>query len=195
MKKLFTFLLLVGAMVTSTQLQAQDIVKGELLFLKGTTDINFVFTYDKLTVGKEGKEANYIKKKRAEKEEKEPGKGDEWEQSWIADRSRYYEPKFIQLFCKHAEMASSEEVKAKYTIVVDTKFIEPGYNVGISSGAAILNLEISIYEAADMKKVLCKIIMEDVHGGKGQFTTGMRVGEAYAKAGKELGKLVAKKTK
>lgn len=195
MKKLLTLLLLVGAMVTSNQLQAQDIVKGDLAFLKGTTDINFVFTYDNLTVGKEGKEANYIKKRKDEKNEKEPGKGDDWEKSWYSDRNRYYEPKFVELFCKYAKMASSEDVKGKYTITVNTSFIEPGYYVGISSGAAVLNLEITIYDAADPKKILCKVVFEDQKGGKGQITTGIRVGEAYAKAGKEFGKLVAKKTK
>jgi hypothetical protein len=195
MKKLFTLMLLAGAMLTSAQLKAQDIVKGDLAFLKGEKNINFSFQFDKLTVGEEGKEANYIKKKKAEKDAKEPGKGDEWEKAWLDDRDKHYKPRFMQLFCKYAEMEASEDSSAKYTLIVNTKFIEPGYYAGVKNGPAILNLEITIPDPANPKKVLCKITMDDLKGGKGQITTGLRVGEAYAKAGKELGRLVAKKAK
>lgn len=196
MKRLLSLFTLAGAMLVCTQLKAQDITKGSLAFLKGVTEINVSFVYTNLNVGKEGKEANYIKKKKATAEEKEAGAGAAWEKSWYDDRPKRYEPRFVQLFAKYANMKiGAEDVKGKYTMVVETKFIEPGYNVGISSGAAIIDLEISIYDAADMKKPLCKIKMDKVKGGKGQFDTGMRIGDAYAKAGKELGKLVAKKAK
>lgn len=196
MKKLLTLSALAGAMLLCGQVKAQDITKGNLAFLKGVDEINVSFVYTDLKVGKEGKEANYIKKKKAEREAKEPGKGADWEKSWYDDRPKRYEPRFILLFGKYAEMKiGDEDVKGKYTMVVDTKFIEPGYNVGISSGAAVIDLDISIFDASDMTKPLCKIRMDDVKGGKGQFDTGMRIGEAYAKAGKELGKLVAKKAK
>lgn len=76
MKKIVALALLIVAI--AGQLKAQDIVKGDLAFLKGDSSINITFVYDKLTVGNEGKEANYIKKKKAEKDAKEPGKGDEW---------------------------------------------------------------------------------------------------------------------
>lgn len=191
MKKIVALALLIVAI--AGQLKAQDIVKGDLAFLKGDSSINITFVYDKLTVGNEGKEANYIKKKKAEKDAKEPGKGDEWEKSWLGDRKKHYEPKFIELFSKYSELKVGEDVPAKYTMVVETKFIEPGYNVGISSGSAVVNIEISIYDPANMKKALCKILMDEVKGGRGQFDAGMRIGEAYAKAGKEMGKLVDKK--
>lgn len=195
MKKLFALFVLAGAITATSQLQAQEIVKGDLTFLKGATGVNVTFVYDDLTVGKEGKEANYIKRKKAEKEAKEPGSGVTWEENWNADKEKSYKPRFIKLLSKYTEWPLTEDTKEKYTMVVDTKFIEPGYNVGISSGAAELNLEISIYDSANMKKALCKITMEDVKGGKGQFDTASRIGEAYAKAGKEIGKLIAKKIK
>ncbi|HEU4551297.1 MAG TPA: hypothetical protein VFS25_00620 [Chitinophaga sp.] len=195
MKKLIALFAFTGVLALTGKLQAQEIVKGNLNFLKGATGVNVTFVYDDLTVGKEGKEANYIKRKKAEKEAKEAGSGETWEQNWQADKEKSYKPRFIKLLCKYTGWPLSEDTKEKYTMVVNTQFIEPGYNVGISSGAAVLNLEITIYDSADMKKVLCKITMEDVKGGKGQFDTATRIGEAYAKAGKELGKLIAKKTK
>ncbi|MGN6507927.1 MAG: hypothetical protein ACTHLD_00520 [Chitinophaga sp.] len=80
-------------------------------------------------------------------------------------------------------------------MVVDTRFIEPGFNVGIRSAFAEIELEIAIYDAADLKKPVCKIRVDREKGGKGQFDTGLRIGDAYAKAGKDLGKLVDKKAK
>lgn len=76
MKKLFAFLLTAGI---SHQLHAQKILKGDLSFLKGIKEINFSFNYDNMMVGEEGEEANYVKRKKAEK-------GDEWEKNWIGDR-------------------------------------------------------------------------------------------------------------
>jgi len=195
MKKLFALFLTAGALFVSSQVEAQDLVKGNLSFLKGATGVNVVFTYDDLTVGKEGKEENYLKRKKEEKNSKEPGSGDTWVENWNADKEKSYKPRFIKLLSKYTEWPLSEETKEKYTMVVHTKFIEPGYNVGISSGAAVINLEIAIYDASNMNKALAKITLEDVKGGKGQFDTASRVGEAYAKAGKELGKFIVKNTK
>lgn len=195
MKKLFALFVLAGAVTVTSQLQAQEIVKGDLAFLKDATGVNVTFVYDDLTVGKEGKEANYIKRKKTEKDAKEPGSGATWEENWHADKEKSYKPRFIKLLSKYTEWSLTEDTKEKYTMVVDTKFIEPGYYVGISSGAAELNLEITIYDSSNMKKALCKITMDEVKGGKGQFDSASRIGEAYAKAGKEIGKLIAKKIK
>jgi len=194
MKRIFTFLVLL-ATVTATPffLKAQDVVKGKLDFLKGTTEMKVVFNYDKLLVGQDGREASYIKRRKAEKDAKEPGTGAAWEESWFADREKYYAPNFIELFAKYSDIALSEDTTAKYIMVVTTKFIEIGYNVGVSSRKAAINLEIEIFDQANMKKSICKILMEDMKGGKGQFATGPRIGEAYAKAGKELGKMISKK--
>lgn len=67
--------------------------------------------------------------------------------------------------------------------------------LGVCAGHARLDLEVSIYDAANMDKVLCKMTMEDVKAGKGQFDTASRVSEAYAKAGKELAKFIMKNSK
>lgn len=194
MKRFFTFLVLFTIVAaTPSFLKAQDLVKGKLDFLKGTTEMKVVFKYDKLLVGEDGREAVYIKRKKAEKEAKEPGTGAAWEESWFGDREKYYEPDFMKLFAKYADIELSIDTASQYVMVVNTKFIEIGYNVGVSSRRAAVNLEIEIFDLANMKKSICKILMEDMKGGKGQFATGPRIGEAYAKAGKELGKMISKK--
>ncbi|TWF33857.1 hypothetical protein FHW36_11147 [Chitinophaga polysaccharea] len=195
MKKLFALILLAGSFIVSNKSQSQDIVKGNLEFLKDVKEIQVAYVYENITVGKDGKEATYIKRKKAEKDAKTPGSGDEWEKSWINDRTVHYQPKFNETFTKYSKRTISEDATTKYLMEVHTKFIEVGYNVGIQSAKAAVNLEIYIYDAADKSKPLCKIMLNDMKGGKGQFATGPRIGDAYAKAGKVLGKLVAKKAK
>ncbi|MEI3797200.1 MULTISPECIES: hypothetical protein [unclassified Chitinophaga] len=195
MKKIFTLLLLMAVMMTANQLKAQDLVKGKLDFLKDVTELGVSFDYNKLTVGTEGKEANYLKRKKAERDAKEPGTGDKWIESWFADRKQHYEPKFSELFTKYGDIKLTEDSASKYLMVVRTKFIEVGYNVAVSSQKAAVNLEIEIFDRDNLKKSICKIMMNDMKGGKGQFDMGLRIADAYAKAGKELGQLVSKKVK
>lgn len=194
MKRIFTFLVLLTTVMTPFCLKAQEVVKGKLDFLKGTTEMKVVFNYNKLIVGQDGREASYIKRRKAEKEAKEPGTGAAWEESWFADREKHYEPDFTKLFTKYADIKLSKDTTPKYVMVVNSKFIEIGYNVGISSHRAAINLEVEIFDQANMKKSICKVLMDDVRGGKGQFATGPRIGEAYAKAGKQLGKMISNKT-
>lgn len=193
MKKILAFLCMMSAGIILQPLQAQHLVKGKLDFLKGITEMQATFVYNKLTVGDEGKEANYVKRKKAEKEAKEPGSGAAWEESWMADRKKHYEPKFMQLFTKYADIKLSEDSTSKYVMVINTRFIETGYNIGISSHKAAINLDIEIFDRDNRKKPICKIIMDDMKGGKGEFATGPRIGQAYAKAGKELGQMISKK--
>jgi hypothetical protein len=195
MKKLFALILVAGSMMVSATSQAQDVVDGNLAFLKDIPKIQIAYVYDDITVGKDGNEATYIKRKKEEKETKTPGSGAAWEQSWISDRKNHYQPKFNELFTKYSKRTISKAASTKYLMEVHTKFIEVGYNVGISSSKAAVNLEILFYDVEDKSKVLCKIMLNDMKGGKGQFATGPRIGDAYAKAGKVLGKFVAKKSK
>lgn len=195
MKKLFSLMMLAGALFVTTQSKAQEVTKGSLAFLKDVPELNVSFVYTKLRIGELGKEETYIKKKKAEKEAKEPGKGDEWEKAWYADREQHYHPKFKELFTKNCDIKLGENLPSKYVMVVDTKFIEPGWNVGVKSAYAEIELDIMICDTANMKKPICKIRVDREKGGKGRYDSGMSIGDAYARAGKDLGKLVKKQIK
>ena len=73
--------------------QEVDIMKGELIFLKDEKTINIEFTYEKMMVGDDGKEENYIKRKTTELNAKEAGTGDTWAIKWQEDKQMRYEPK------------------------------------------------------------------------------------------------------
>jgi len=194
-------ILLSLAVVFMFQLQAQKLkLSGDLSMLKGEKVFDITFTYDHLKVGKLT-EDQYITKKMADADNAEPGKGEVWKEMWYEDRPNHYEPKFIELLndnvSKEGVTFKPDADGAKYKLVVHTTFIEPGFNVGINRKDASINLEVSFVPVDDESNILNTVTITGSPGrtgmGYGDFDLGVRVGEAYAKAGKELGKLLLKK--
>lgn len=193
MKTIKSVLLLTIAATLSLQVSAQKIKKleGSLDPLKKETSINVEFTYDNMSVGKYKKEQDYIDAKKEEYNKKEPGKGDNWAKSWINDRETRFEPDFIKLFSETSSMQVSD--KGKYTLIFHTTSTEPGYNIGISRKNAYIDAEVLIVETANRSNVIARLSVDNAPGKVVfgyDFDTGERISEAYAKAGKSLGKYI-----
>ena len=197
MKRIFTALVL---LCFALSLSAQSIIvtSGSLDFLRGEKVFYFTYTYNDMTVGKMT-ESEYVKKKKSEYNEKEPGRGDKWEQAWIDDRQNRFEPKFEELFMKQLEKKNIYLGKdqANYRFVFNTDFTEPGYNVGVWRGNAFIDLTCTIVNVASGEQVATIKIRKspgrDALGA--DFDTGFRIQEGYAKAGKEFAKFLLKKVK
>lgn len=183
------------SLLTFSSVYAQKIkvTSGSLAPLKSETTIALEFTYDNISAGKFNKEEDYIEKRKKELNEKEAGSGDKWAASWISDRKAAYEPKFIQLFTDYGNLKIAAD--AKYTMIFHTTFIEPGYNVGVWRGDALINATATIVETANKNNVLAVV---DIIGSKGRmamgsdFATSWRIAECYARAGRELAKFIKK---
>jgi len=195
MKKYFIALI---SLVFAFNMQAQKIklVDGDLKFLKGQDEIGVKFTYDENMKVGAGTEAEYIDKKMTEADEKEPGAGEKWKAAWYGDRTDHYQPKFIDLFedvLKKKEVILLEDGEnTTYTMIVHTTFIEPGFNVGVMSKRASVNMTVTFVETADPAKVMAKFtIMKSP--GTAVFDGGARVGESYAKAAKYFAKYLLDK--
>jgi hypothetical protein len=174
--------------------QHVKLLEGSIDVLKSEKDISVEFTYNDMRVGKFDKEADYVEEKKGDYNKKEPGKGDTWAKNWVGDRKYRYEPKFNELFEKYAEM--TVKPSAKYTLIFNTNFTEPGFNIGITRKSAQINGEAVIVETADKSKVIAKIRVEKAPGNSfwsgNDFDTGDRISECYATAGKGLGKFIKK---
>jgi len=194
MKKIILLFAASFLMLSFTHAQKIKVTDGDLSFLKDLAELSVVFEYpDDIKVGKMSQE-DFIDKKVAEKEEKEAGTGEAWKEAYFADRTDHYEPMFIELFDKYTGdlYIQQDDPDYKYTMIVKTTFMEPGYNVGISSKKAAIDLEISFIETANPENVLGTISLKK-SPGTAHYDQGLRVGESYAKAGKELGKYLEKK--
>ncbi len=178
--------------------QAKMVKGNDVGSLKKGDEINTEFTYEKMGVGKFKDEQDYITKKKDEYNKKEAGRGDRWEESWKADRGNRFEPSFNDLFSKNSGLNAGKRPNAKYTLIVNTDFTEPGFNVGVWRSNAFINGTAKLVETANRDKVLAEFTFKKMPGrdvSGYDFDTGERIEEAYAKTGKELGKLFKKELK
>lgn len=178
--------------------QKLRVVQGDLSVLKGQSSVKTEFTYDNMTVTtKNVPEAEFVATKKDEYNKKEAGRGDKFSQSWVDDRANRFEPQFRELFAKHSGMTTADD-NAKYTLIFHTTHTETGYNIGISKRPAYIDGEAFLVETADKSKVVAKLTIDNVPGsqfGGYDYDTGTRLAECYAKAGKDIGKLVGKSKK
>lgn len=193
MKKLKITLAAIAITCFALSAQSQRVknTSGNDDILKSESTINIEFNYDNIQVGKYKTEPEYVAAKTAEYNKKEAGKGDSWAKSWANDKESRFEPKFIELFTRESGMTVSKD--AKYTLIFKTTSIEPGYNIGISRKNAEIDAEVWIVETANKENKLATFTISNVPGGTAfgyDFDTGLRISEAYANAGKKLGKFL-----
>ena len=195
MKKLF--LLAFICFSTSAFAQSIKLVSGQLDFLKSEQIIDIKFTYDDLRVGKMTEE-EYVAKKMEDAERK--GRDPEaWRNSWIRDRQNTYEPKFIELFDKRMQPLGIEIFSegSKYLMHIQTNFIEPGFNVGVARKSASVSF-VAIFIEKETGNEVAKITVVNSSANNflgTDFDSAFRIGECYAKGGRELGAFIVKKLK
>lgn len=171
--------------------------EGDLSCLKGQEAVNTKFTYNNMTVGKMS-EQDYLDKKVGEKNKDKAGDGDRWLGAWENDKQVVYPGSFCDLFAKHSKIKADNLSEKPYTIEVNTDFFEPGWNIGIASENAYISVTILVYETANPEKILGRVTILKAPGRTAMgtdFAVSDRVGEAYAKAGKEFAKVVLKSFK
>jgi hypothetical protein len=201
MKNIKNFILAAAVLLAGTS-NAQKWSEGkDLSYLKGEKELILKFTYDNMTAGKKKSESEYIKEKSEEYNKKEAGKGDSWAKAWQENKAAIYEPKFEELFNKASgENLSADRKKSntKYTVIIHTLRMEPGWNIGISKMPASCDFEIMIVETANPSVIKSKGMMYNVPGSQFSgydFDVSSRIKECYAKCGKDLGKKLGKACK
>ena len=177
-------------MLATASAFSQKVSKGSFKNLKDITEYNVEFDYNGLTVDKFKSEEEFLADKMKKREEK--GKDEDFKTSWFGDRQARYEPKFLESFNKRFDgkvKADKGLTTAKYTMVVKTTWIHPGFNVGVTRSDAKINATITVYETANPSNVLLEVSYEKIHGEGAMgydFNSGYRISEGYAKLAKEL---------
>lgn len=126
---------------------------SDLRFLKGQSEVNIEFDYSSMQVGEFTNEQDYINKRVNELNAKTPGRGDQWADAWIGDRKAKYEPEFIEILNRYVARKKTgliftvNAANAKYTLVINTTFTEPGFEAGVVYRWAYLHLQAIFYES------------------------------------------------
>src|SRR5882762_1430373 len=107
--RLSTSVLFLGMISLNSMAQKIKLIEGDLAPLAGESSLMVKFAYNDMRVGKFDKESDYVAKKVEDYNKKEPGRGDTWAKSWVGDREREFEPKFVDLFDKSGNITISRK--------------------------------------------------------------------------------------
>lgn len=205
MNRLKLSLLAVAAalFMTGCAPRVASLKSGSLAFLKQQTVVNVEYDYSNLRVGKYVNEKDYVDKKAGDLEAKEAGRGEEWRKAWVDDRARRFQPKFEALLNemlgdRKATVRFGDHKDAPYTLLLKTTMMEPGWNVGIMRSPAYIDAEAVFVETKNRQNQVAVVTLIKSPGADAwgfDFDTGTRLQESYAKAGKELGKLIGETIK
>lgn len=187
--------------MTSMAAQKMKIEKGGFDFIKGQKEINVEFVYDNMTLLKKNlTNDEYVKEHSAELEEESPGKGKTWEKGWITARELIYAPKFLELMNRylyedHGNKFGENLTEAKYTLVVETIWVFPGWDAGIMKQPAKVTIQLKFVETANRDNVVLEVSSKNAPGDQwgNSFDNEDRIGEGYAKTGKSFAKMIEKK--
>ena len=170
---------------------------GDLSVLKGEKAVNIKYTYNDMIVGSMSEEA-YLEKKVSEYNAKKPGRGDEFKKSWERNKQSVYPVSFNQLFEKSCGIKANTISDEKYTLIVNTNYFEPGFNVGVVRRNAEISVVIKLVKTDEPDKTIAEIVITNSPGrtvSGYDYDVASRVSESYAKAGKECGKIIKKNNK
>ena len=181
--------------------QKIKVVNGGFDFIKDQKEINVEFVYDNMKLFKKNlTNDEYVKERFEDLESKGKGKGKAWKKSWEASRTLIYAPKFLELMNRdlYEEKGISFEedlTNAKYTLIVETVWVYPGWNAAVMRQPAKVSTLLKFVETANRDHVLLEITSKNAPGNRfgGTFSNEDRLGEGYAKTGKTLSKLIMKK--
>lgn len=182
--------------------QKSKVQEGDWKNLKGIAKYNLVFDYSNVEIPKYDSEEEFLKDKMAKRDEKEPGSGERFKESWFSDREKYYEPKFAESFNKRFDDGEIKVARdfdsADYTMKIHTVFMYPGYNVGMARQNSKIDTVISVFKNDAPDKVLFSVKYTKAEGKIAfgmDFNSGQRIAEAYAKLAKTLASDISKKAK
>ncbi len=91
---------------------------------------------------------------------------------------------------------NKEVTTAKYTLIVETVWLYPGWDAGVMKQAAKVTTLLKFVETANKSNVLLEITSKEAPGDQwgNNYSNESRIGEGYAKTGKSLAKMIIKKT-
>jgi len=199
MKKYLTLALAI--VCTTVYAQKIKVEQGNFDFIAGQKEVKVVFDYDHMKLMKENfTNEEYVTKRSADLEEKARGKGKTWEKAWNSSRELIWNPKFLELMNKYLgekeDMYFAEDLAdTKYTLIVETVWLYPGWDAGIMKQHAKVTTKLKFVETANTDNIVLEVSSKNAPGDQwgNNYSNESRVGEGYAKTAKTLAKLILKK--
>ena len=198
------FLLLFVSVTTTIFAQKNEItpVQGNFDFLKDQTEVNVQLKFDNTTYQEKNlTEAQYIESRKADITAR---KGEKVWQNWTYQWKQFKTSEYLTYFYKGInpklkKIQFKNDVKAKYTLIIDAKWIYAGWYGGmIGSQEAKLTADLLFVETENPTNVIMKLQADKIQGKKmnDQFSWEYgRIAAAYLITGKKLGAEIKKSLK
>jgi hypothetical protein len=198
MKKLFLMLFFAIASTAFSQNKI-NVIQGNYDFLKDQTEVNVQLKFDNAAYQEKNlSEAQYIESRKADITARKGEKvWDNWTYQWEKFKtSEYLEYFYKGINAKSKKIKFKNDVKAKYTLIIDAKWIYAGWYGGmIGSQEAKLTADLLFVETDNPSNVIMKLQADKIQGKKmnDQFSWEYgRIAAAYEITGKKLGTEIKK---
>lgn len=191
----FSFVILTLYSADGQKIKAAD---GDINKLTNVSEYNLVMEYsENLKIPNYESETDFLDFQFKKKEALEKGLGKRFKADWFENRNKVYRPEYIKAFnaftLKKRQVRIIEDEETKYTMVVKTFLIYPGYHVEVWYEHTKLEITLTIFETANPENILYS--SEIIHAeGRGGSTDKERISTAYLNLGTYLSKYFHRKT-
>ncbi|UHO38597.1 hypothetical protein H5J24_24415 [Chryseobacterium capnotolerans] len=195
MRKLLLLVFMVMGVVTFAQDQI-NVESGNFDFLKDQTEVNVQVKFENVAFQVENyTETQYLEKRKAETIAK---KSEEAWGKWIREWDKFKSTEYLDYFLKginrkSKKIAFKKDTHAKYTLIVDAKWVYAGWHGGLIGQEAKLTSELTFVETDNPSNVVMKLKGDKVLGkpqNKDFVMEYGRIAGAYEQTGKYLGKKI-----
>lgn len=199
MKKLL--LLLFMAVATTTFAQEKfNVVSGNFLALKDQTEVNVELKFENVLFMKENiTEAQYLENRKKQVLEN-PKRGEEAWKKWIEEWEKYKNENYADYLIKglnksYKNISFKKNNSAKYTLLLETKWVFPGWHAGLTAMSAEITGKIKLVETGNPSVVLAEVELNkfDKFVNNKEFVMEYgRIAAGYESAGRYVGREIKK---
>lgn len=201
MKKLFLmFFLIIAAVINA---QKMTVISGDFKTLKDQTEVNVELKFDNVLMMKENfTEAQYLENRKKDLLAN-PKRGEAGWQKWNGEWQRFKNEEYINYFVKglnrsYKNITFKKESQAKYTLLLETDWVFPGWHGGMVVMTAEISGKIKLIETNNPSVVLAEVELNkfDKYVNNKEFVMEYgRVAGAYESIGKYLGREIKEAVK
>lgn len=183
--------------------EKMELISGNFQPLKDQKELNVELRFDNVLFMKENfTEAQYLEN-RKEDVLANPKRGMQGWKQWIGEWERYKKEEYINYFIKglgkyYKNVAFKKDGSAQYTLIVDTKWLLPGWNGGLIVMEAQISGTIKLVEASNPSVVLAEVALNKFDKfiqSKNEVMEYGRIATVYESTGRYLGKEIGKSIK
>ncbi len=194
------FFLIIAAVINA---QKMTVISGDFKTLKDQTEVNVQLKFDNVLMMKENfTEAQYLENRKKDLLAN-PKRGEAGWQKWNGEWQRFKNEEYINYFVKglnrsYKNITFKKESQAKYTLLLETDWVFPGWHGGMVVMTAEISGKIKLIETNNPSVVLAEVELNkfDKYVNNKEFVMEYgRVAGAYESIGKYLGREIKEAVK